>query len=369
MTVRVVHPDELTSADLEAWHGIVAQRDELASPYFRPEFVQAVGAVRPAARVAVWETSGRPVGFLPFHLDQPGVAGPVAGTLTDFQGPILDRDGSLDGDAWLQECNLRAWRFDHLLIGAGQFDSYHEQVAESPYVDLSEGFAAFCEARRQAGSSLIKQVQRKARKIEREVGPLRLELSSSDPTVWDRLLGWKLEQYRRIGCVNHLAPDWTRALLARIGAAQELNFAGLLSALYAGDRLIAAHFGMRSATTVHWWFPTYERELEKYSPGLILLVRLAERCEAEGWGRIDLGKGEERYKASFTSGVTMLAEGEIDRRRAVAIGRRSWRALRRRVRDSALREPLQRAVRRLRAVRQTYEPGQPATNPVNMQSS
>ena len=53
------------------------------------------------------------------------------------------------------------------------------------------------------------------------------------------------------------------------------DFQGVLSGLYIGEKLVAAHFGMRSRRVLHWWFPAYDPELGKYSPGAQLLLELS----------------------------------------------------------------------------------------------
>ena len=90
------------------------------------------------------------------------------------------------------------------------------------------------------------------------------------------------------------------------------HFAGMLSSVYAGDRLAAVHFGMRSHAVWHWWFPTYDLDLDKYSPGLILLLELARQAPGLGLIRLDLGRGHARYKTAFASGATPLIEGSIE---------------------------------------------------------
>jgi hypothetical protein len=36
-------------------------------------------------------------------------------------------------------------------------------------------------------------------------------------------------------------------------------------------RLVAAHFGLRIDSTLHYWFPVYDEAFQAYSPGRILL--------------------------------------------------------------------------------------------------
>ena len=86
----------------------------------------------------------------------------------------------------------------------------------------------------------------------------------------------------------------------------------MLSALYVGDRLAAAHMGMRSASVWHYWFPAYDPELSKYSPGLILLLRMAQAAPSLGLRVIDLGKGSTLYKDRLMSGEVPLAEGRVE---------------------------------------------------------
>jgi CelD/BcsL family acetyltransferase involved in cellulose biosynthesis len=191
---------------------------------------------------------------------------------------------------------------------------------------------------------------RKTRKIEREIGPIRFELHTGDRSVLRQLLKWKSEQYRNTGVADVFSFHWTTALVENILARQEREFCGVLSAMFAGDRLVAAHFGMRSARVLHWWFPSYDGEFSQYSPGLILLVELIKSAAAEGVTRLDLGKGSERYKAAFQSGGIDLAEGCFDVRPLTRVLRRGWRAARRRIQNSKLRRPVSMALHMLAPV-------------------
>jgi CelD/BcsL family acetyltransferase involved in cellulose biosynthesis len=90
---------------------------------------------------------------------------------------------------------------------------------------------------------------------------------------------------------------------------QEQEFAGCLSALYVGDDLAAVHAGMRSDRAWHWWFPVYEDRYAKYSPGLILLLDVAREAARLGLDYLDLGKGDDPYKQSFTNAEIRPSEG------------------------------------------------------------
>ena len=86
----------------------------------------------------------------------------------------------------------------------------------------------------------------------------------------------------------------------------------MLSALYAGNELAAVHFGMRSSTVWHYWFPTYNPAFKKYSCGQILLMKMAEIAPSMGMTAIDLGKGGNPYKHRFMNGSVALLEGLVE---------------------------------------------------------
>ena len=82
--------------------------------------------------------------------------------------------------------------------------------------------------------------------------------------------------------------------------------------LRAGGQVVAVHAGMRSRRVLHWWFPTFDQTFAKYSPGIILLLRMAEALAAAGVRTIDLGKGDSQYKRSLMTGTLELREGYVE---------------------------------------------------------
>jgi len=349
MKIRVLTPDRLTPDHISTWLQIQAQDPALDSPFFRPEFTQAVAAVRDDVEVAVLEDAGRTVGFLPYQRDRGDIGRPVGGYMSDFQGVILQRGAEFSPLEFVRGCGLRAWHFDHLLTSQACFRPYHWLMAASPYMDLSQGFDAYRAGRFDQSSDELKQTERKIRKAQREVGPLRFEPYCTDAQVLKTLTAWKMEQYRRIQVVNYLQPEWVNALLDRLVLLRDQSFQGMLSALYLGDRLAAVRLGIRSHRILHGLVMAYDVSLAKYSPGSILLLETARSGQALGIGRVDLGKGPEQYKQQFMSGAIELAEGSVDLRSVTAALRRGWRCTRELVRASPFRRPAQYVIRNARA--------------------
>ena len=347
--ITVVPGEQLTAGQLACWSSLQRADPALRSPFFRPEYTQAVAALCAGVEVAIVEEGGETVGFLPFQRGRWGNAGPVGGSLSDFQGLVARKGVTITAERLLKRCRLKAWSFDHLIASQELFRPYHCVMATSPYVDLSSGFEAYKAEQRKKGSQAIRKTQQKARKAARELGgPIRLEPHTADEHVLAKLIDWKVQQYRRLKDVNYLAPDWTKALLKTMINVRSEAFAGMLSALYVGDRLAAAHLGIRSFDVLHAWFPAYDPALFKYSPGLILWIELMQRCADVNIRRIDLGKGDQRFKTSFMSGADQVAEGCVDLRRLRRSLKRSWLHTREWIRSTPLRASARVPARMLR---------------------
>src|SRR5437764_897123 len=130
MNINVVTFEELTKAQIEAWSEIQLAEPLLASPYFRPEFTQAVSAVRDDVEVAVLTDGVRPVGFLPFHRSRWKVGYPVGLRLSDFHGLIAPATIECDPLELLRACHLNAWHFDHLVSASRTFSPFVRCEAE-----------------------------------------------------------------------------------------------------------------------------------------------------------------------------------------------------------------------------------------------
>lgn len=354
MNVTTVKPGELTPDQVAAWSALLDVNEATDSPFFHPEYVRIIGSFRPQIDVGVVTDNGQPIAFFPFERHRRRVARPVGGRLCDLQGVIADPRIEWRVEELLHGCALKAWRFDHLLAKQPALNRRHLHHSDSPYMDLSDGFDAYAEGRLRAGSQSIKQTERKRRKLEREVGPLRFEWHATNQGVFQQLLRWKSAQRQRTGTADVLQRAWVVEALDRIRLTQGEGFAGVLSALYVGDDLVAAHFGMRTATCLHYWFPAYSDSHGRYSPGSILLLEMAKAAADMGIRRLDLGKGPERYKSSFKSGAIPLVEGAADLRPLQSRILAAWLGTREWVRGTRLRPAAVGCKRALRSIRSRF---------------
>jgi CelD/BcsL family acetyltransferase involved in cellulose biosynthesis len=348
MDVEVVRVSELSDRQLGHWTRLQEADVALASPFFRPEFTQAVADVRNDVFVGTMEGPGRAIGFFPFQRRRWGIGVPVGGERSNYHGVIADPGAWWDARALLRGCRLGIWDFHHLIASQAQFDGFQVTNGDSFVVDLPGGFAQYAEDRRAAGSRVIPRLREKARRLEREVGAIHFEPHVADLRVLRTLMHWKSEQYRRTAETDRFAIEWNVRLLERIHSERSTGFSGMLAAVYAGDRLAAVVMGLRAGGVFHWWFPAYEQALARYSPGLILLLCLAENADALGLHTIDLGKDHEPYKERWATSRVPLAGGSV----TAAAPLSAVRTLRRRgvdlVRRTPLAPPAQQVSRSLR---------------------
>ena len=335
MSCRVLPIADLSPGQKAAWDAIVGQSVALDSPYFRRAFCEAVDAAKGGVEVIAWGEDA----FLPFERD--GRHGyPVARVLSDYQAVVAPGGFRFNPRAALKAAGLSSLTLDHLLAEQADFAPFHDRGDCSPYLSVAGGEDAYLETVGKSGRGTFRSAQRKARKMEREVGPLELEFRSADADALARLKEWKGRQYRDSGLPNVLDAAWTGDLFERLLASADPGFGGVLTTLRAGDRLAAAHLGLRAGGVLHWWFPTYDPSLGQYSPGLALLCGLVERADALGLAKIDLGKGMSDYKRRLMSGGVPLAEAVVERSAVRRTARRSAAAAKDWLRETPLRGPL-----------------------------
>lgn len=309
--VEVIAAGELDAGLERAWDEFQAADPDLANPFFSAGFCRIVAEVRDDVRIAVFSDNGGPIGFFPYHRQRFGRLAPLAGQISDYHG-IIGTAGGLDTAALLRSLKAQAFDFNHVPSSQARFRAQAFLETTSPLVDLSEGFEVWRQGRRAQGAA-IKNAERKGRKLAREIGELRFVANETAPAVWDRLLTWKRDALDAIGVAFILDRPWARAVVERVRAVDTPGFGGMTSALWAGDELAAVAFSMRTRSTIHSWFPTYNPHLERYSPGLTLLMETLRHASAAGFTEVDLGRGSERYKSEFANGARTVCEGSIER--------------------------------------------------------
>ncbi|TGA98782.1 GNAT family N-acetyltransferase [Streptomyces sp. MZ04] len=361
MDITVHRPGELTAADRVAWTALQSKAHlngspELANPFLSPEFTLAVGHWRRGVRIAVVREAGEPAAFFPFERSITGVGRAIGLGVSDCQGLVHRPGFTWDARELLRACGLALWEFDHLADGQEPFEAGASGSFPSPVMDLDQGYEVYLGQLRAQSPKFTRTTLAKERKLGRDHGSVRYVHDERDPKVLATLMGWKSAQYRRTGRSDRFAHAWISQLVRQLFHARSDQFAGLLSVLYAGDRPIAAHFGLRSERILACWFPAYDPAFAKYSPGLVLHLRMAEAAAADGIAYLDLGRGQKEYKDSLKTRELTVSEGWVALRHPAAIGHRARRAPVRALRNTVLSrpeffEPADRLLKRMGKIR------------------
>jgi CelD/BcsL family acetyltransferase involved in cellulose biosynthesis len=350
MKITVIPGRELSDDLVRAWMALQQANSDLASPYFHPEFTRIVSSVRNDVEVAVVEDSGRIAAFFPFQREGTKIGKAVGHPLSDYHGVICAPDFQFSPRELLQQCRLIAWEFDHLPASQSSFAPFLSSIEPSPQIDLAGGYEGYVKQREGAHSEHIKKIQKLMRRAETEMGPLRFVAESTDAASLETVLAWKSDQYRASGKLDLFAPGWIREAIDRMFFTRG-GCAGMLSLLYAGDKLLAGHFGIRLNPIWHYWFPSYDSEFARYSPGLMLLLMMAQHAPENGVRVIDLGKGMSLYKARFMNASFPLASGSVELGAWRTFRRVAERKLRSVVSRSPLHVPVRQVLQSMRRLR------------------
>ncbi|MBC7267271.1 MAG: GNAT family N-acetyltransferase [Streptomyces sp.] len=311
--IDVVHPREMTPADVDRWDALQTRTPApaAANPFMSARFTQAVGHVRADTRVAVLHQQGQRVGYFPFQRGSWGHGSAVGLGVTDRQGAVLHPQTMVDLQDLMRACSLTAWEFNHLGDDQRLFLPWSTGSFTSPVIDLTGGFADYEAHLRAHARGFLKTARAQERRMERRLGPLRFVEEERDSAALRTLLAWKSAHYRRTGHRDPFKQQWINQLVHLLSESTFPECSGVLSVLYASDRPIAAHFGLRSRTVLSCWFPSYDRTLATFSPGRVLYLRIIEAAAASGIRLIDFGRGDAAYKDSFKTGDLTVHEGAL----------------------------------------------------------
>ncbi|SDJ94259.1 GNAT family N-acetyltransferase [Streptomyces indicus] len=344
MDISVYRPGELSAADVTAWSALQSKAHVqglpgLSNPFLAPEFALAVGRSRRGVRIAVVREAGEPVAFFPYERTLAGVGRAVGLGLSDCQGVVHRPGFAWDAQELLKACALAVWEYDHLVEGQPAFEATRTGCFASPVIDVDQGYETYLRELRLRSPKFTSRTLAKGRKLERDHPVVRYVHDERDPSVLETLKAWKSAQYRRTGRSDRFAKPWINHLVDRLFHTRSDTFTTRLSVLYAADRPVAAHFGLQSERVLTCWFPAYDPEFGKFSPGLLLHLRMIEAAAAEGIAYLDLGRGPKEYKDFLKTREITVSEGWVTRRHPVAVGHRARRAPVRALRNTVQNRP------------------------------
>lgn len=326
MKIDVVRPWELPTAAIARWSELQASDASLDSPFLSPHWARAVARAQgPSSgdrgvRVAVLGGLEDPRGFIAARVT-PFTAMPAGAPMCDYQGIVAEPGLELDPRALVRALGVGRIDFSHMLENQTVFAPHLKGSDVSRIIDVAGGYTAYEAERREAGTSVLKDIDKKRRKVEREVGPVTFNAFSRSKADLDQLVTWKQAAWKATGQTDLFAAGWPARLLKGLFAGRDPDFGGVLFTLYFGDKLAAAQMNIRSGSTVHSWIIGHDAAFERYSPGMILFQSILRWMDDVPYSRLDLGAGDYRFKRELANRQVTVAHGFVGCPSAAALVR------------------------------------------------
>lgn len=313
MTIDVVRPRDLTPGEIADWSALQATAPELDSPFLSPHWARAVDQAqdpsRNAVHVAILRDGAKATGFFPAKVSAL-TAMPAGAPMCDYQAVVTEPGTPVDPRALIDALGVVRLDFSHMLEGPA-FSGHMRGRSPSWLVELPEGYEAYAQEKRAAGSGVIKDLDKRRRKAEREAGPVSFTAFSRSRSDFDQLIAWKREQYRATGQTDIFEAGWTARLLRELFQSRDPDFGGVLYTLHIGDKLAAAHFHLRGRHTIHAWIIAHDEAFERYSPGLLLFQDLMRWMDDTPYRTLDFGTGDYRFKQQLANATRSLGYGFV----------------------------------------------------------
>lgn len=311
--VHVMEAHQLCGELEQHWQTLRQCNQHFASPYFDPHFIKAVAKVRDDIRIAMVVEDGNPVCFLPIQENSNGRAVPAGGRLNDYHGVLgKPADTAVHFKRIMKAADLKSYAFHALVPPENEkLQAYSFRQLRTHHMDLSDGWEAYRKWVRKHSSTVKRQGQ-KTRNLEKEIGPIRFEFDCPDGEVLERLIELKRAKYQRTNTFDILSVEWAANLLRELHNVKHPNFQGILQAMWAGDELVCVHFGMMTDEILHYWFPIYDYQFSRYSPGTEMMLQVAEESCRRGLKKVDFGYGDDAYKFKFCNGNEAVLNGQVN---------------------------------------------------------
>jgi CelD/BcsL family acetyltransferase involved in cellulose biosynthesis len=328
--IEVVRPGGLTPPLIAAWRGLQRTNRVWDSPFYSPYWARAVERARgdDEVAVAVISEAGEPRAFF---AAQAGKITAIAagGAMCDYEGLVGDPGPGFEPAQLLRALGVDRYDFEHVPQGQAPFAPYARGASVSWIVDLPQGYDAYARERRTAGCTAIKDLDKKRRKVEREIGPTVFTAFSRSRLDFERLISLKREQFRLTGQTDVFAAGWPLRLTEDLFALDMPGFGGALFTLHFGGQLAAAQFHLMGETTIHAWQIAHEAAFERYSPGLLLFQDILRWMDGQPYDRLDFGYGDYRFKRELSTGQLGLIHGFVGGASAASLVREAAYGVRR----------------------------------------
>ncbi|MBP9693614.1 MAG: GNAT family N-acetyltransferase [Alphaproteobacteria bacterium] len=297
---------EMTADEIGLWKKTTSEKSEYHSAFYTYSFFAAVSVVYQDAYVSIIRKAGKIVCFFPFQLMKGMgrfcLAGERIGEeMSDYFAPIYTTDVLISPDQFLKLTGLHYFYFTHLeqyFIEQKGMDASQGEIGLR--VNFKKSDQDYFDYLREKHKSLYPDTKRREKKAIQDKGEMTFVFQSRDENDYAFLVAKKNAQYERTKRVGYFRKERTE-LLDYLFKHENDEFQTTLSTISFGGNLMAAHLGMFYQGVLHYWFPVYDFECQKYSPGRLLLCKIIETAGENEVEVIDRGSGDTPYKRDFSN--------------------------------------------------------------------
>lgn len=307
---------DLSPDEIAAWEKFSTTQPQNASPFLSVHFARAIAAAGADARVCIVRDDGDISAFFPFLYPSAWhrrckVAERVGGELTDSFGIVAASGFRTTPQQLLKLAGINYISFSHLEEPQLQYGLTGEQPRIGLRAHLDPTTVPALQSVSSVTKHYLKDSAKRQRKLAEEIGPLRFEfdVQQNRSQTLQRLIDQKRAQYTSSGVPDAMLDDWKRKALFNLLDYKFDTCRGVLSTLYAGDQWIASHFGIMGNGILTLWFPVYNPEFSRFSPGRLLLHHIVESCREYGFRTLDRGEGDTPRKREIANEEYQLYRG------------------------------------------------------------
>jgi CelD/BcsL family acetyltransferase involved in cellulose biosynthesis len=342
---EILRPSGLGTSELVAWSQMLAATPDLQRAFFTPDFSRACELAHARAFVAVLHERGVIRAFMPFQFrsawhQRIGVAERIGGELCDNAGLVAQPGFTIDPASLLQCCGLGVLFLTHLMEGQDKFGLVADQWEIGHRIDLCAGSSSYFAALKAKNRSFVQDTERRMRRAAQEYGPLTFASAARpERRAVMELVADKRQQYRRTGATDVFADPVHLRLIEALSDAASVDCMPMLATLSAHGRVLARHLGLLHAGVLNYWFPVYDAETRRISPGRLLLWHTLKSAETLAIRLVDRGNGDSEAKRNFSTGTVRFGRANFVANTARGAVARLYQAAEWRLRPLLVRGP------------------------------
>lgn len=306
MRIKTIHPRALSGEHVALWRAHQHASPTLQSPYLTPEWARLIGEARDDARVCIIDDGA---GFFAAQRLSRFAAMGLGAPIADYQGLVAAPSLTITAVELCGALNVGRIDLTHAPAGLTPMDACGEDG--SWLAETSGGRDLYEAGLRQRRSEFVRQLDKKARKFEREHGLVEFRAASTERSGFNALVDWKNAQLLNSGQPGIWATPWVRRTLDACFETRDSGFGGALFTLSVQGRLAAGAFCLRSHRVLHLWLLAHDAAFEAYSPGVQLVRRIIGWAGDNGLREVDFGPGDYQFKRQLATGQRMLQRGVV----------------------------------------------------------